>query len=74
MKNLLIYAVVVVSSLAAFSTTEAGLMDVIQADLEYRREIRSMDITERPNRLIHVYGNTVRWRYHNGRSVLYGNR
>lgn len=28
---------------------------------EYRAQIQSTPITERPGRLFHVYGNTVRW-------------
>ena len=51
----------------------ATAVEVIQSDLQRRREIRSMDITERPNRLIHVYGNTVRYRHKRGQSMLYGN-
>ena len=50
---------------------EAGLFDVIRADLEYRRHIRQMHITERPNRPIHIYGNTVRHRHMQGKSILY---
>lgn len=71
MKNLLIYAVVIVTSLVTVAEVQAGLFDVILADLQRRREIRSMPITERPNRTIHIYGNTVRYRHHHGQSILY---
>ena len=33
---------------------------------EARNELRSTPITQRPNRPLHVYGNTVRRRHHRG--------
>jgi len=36
---------------------------------ETREQIKSTPITERPNRPLHVYGNTVRRRHHRGPSL-----
>jgi len=61
---LTVVALVETAALAEPSHDHVG--EASPARAERRREIKSMDIHERPNRPIHVYGNTVRRRSSRG--------
>jgi hypothetical protein len=55
--------VVALFETAAFAEpNRAQVGDSVNTVGDRRREIKAMDIHERPNRPIHVYGNTVRRR------------
>ena len=60
---------VVLAALVAADIAEAagtGFDPRVVAFGEARQELKSIPITERPNRPLHVYGNTVRRRHHRG--------
>jgi hypothetical protein len=46
--------------------SETGFDPRVIAFGETREQIKSTPITQRPNRPLHVYGNTVRRRHHRG--------
>lgn len=45
---------------------QPGWSPVVIARGEYRQQLQATPIEYRPNRPLHVYGNTVRRRYHQG--------
>ena len=80
-----LFAAILLATLLA-APAEAGLLDrlvpveplgtVIPAERieegrRRRQTIRSQHILDRPNRTIHVYGNWVRSRHAQGRSIIY---
>ncbi|EMI42091.1 putative secreted protein [Rhodopirellula sp. SWK7] len=63
---------IVAAFLLVFSSTDVasaaspGWSPVIIATGEYREQIKSLPIEQRPNRPFHFYGNTVRRRHYRG--------
>ena len=53
---------------SASAASETGYLPIIVARGETKEWIHSMPITERPNRPLHFYGNTVRRNYYRGNS------
>jgi len=51
------------------SAAEPGWSPVIVATGDYRAQIKSMPIEQRPYRPLHFYGNTVRRNHYRGNSV-----
>lgn len=57
-RRLGIFAVALIATVAAFSTFESNASANNRAAV--RAQIRAMPLLDRPNRLGHIYGNTVR--------------
>ncbi|MBM4003621.1 MAG: hypothetical protein FJ295_10090 [Planctomycetes bacterium] len=62
MKNGLRYSLAIVILQLAAAVLPAAERLPIVASGEQRAQIKSLDILDRPNRPLHVYGNTVRRR------------
>ena len=55
---------------SAAEARKPGRSNAISAHLAVRKSIKSQHILDRPYRLGHFYGNTVRRRYHRGATLL----
>ena len=53
---------------------QPGWSPVIIARGAYREQLESTPMVERPNRPLHIYGNTVRRNYYRGTSPLVARR
>lgn len=61
-QRILLFVALVLFGLVSLRSLEANERSELRAAV--RSEIKAMPITERPNRVGHFYGNTVRRRFH----------